>query len=127
MGNNEYSKSDASHDTGDSTSKVSEAWHDARDDAAKEGGAFIVGTGRSDFSNQVNNALGFPGIFRGAVDAKAAKITTGMKIAAAFALAKCVKEPTADRIIPTPFEKVVVRKIAAAVKKTAIKEGVVRQ
>lgn len=96
-------------------------------DEAKAGGAVVIATGRSDYPNQVNNALGFPGIFRGAIDAKATKITTGMKIAAAFALAKCVKEPTADKIIPTPFEKIVVKKIASAVKKTAIKEGVVRQ
>ncbi len=94
---------------------------------AKAGGAVVIATGRSDYPNQVNNALGFPGIFRGAIDAKATKITTAMKIAAAFALAKCVKEPSADKIIPTPFEKVVVKKIANAVKKTAIKEGVVRQ
>lgn len=95
-------------------------------DEAKAGGAAVIATGRSDYPNQVNNALGFPGIFRGAVDAKATKITTEMKIAAALALASCVPEPTADRIIPSPFEKIVVKKVSKAVKKAAIKAGVVR-
>ncbi|MBI4142082.1 NAD-dependent malic enzyme [Candidatus Woesearchaeota archaeon] len=95
-------------------------------DEAKSAGALVVATGRSDFPNQVNNALGFPGIFRGAVDAKATRITAEMKLAAAFALAGCVETPTADRIIPSPFEKNVVKRIAKAVKKAAIKVGVVR-
>lgn len=96
-------------------------------DVAKAGGAMIVATGRSDFPNQVNNALGFPGIFRGAIDAKATKITVEMKLAASLALASCVEQPTADKIIPSPFEKMVVKRVAKAVKKAAIKAGVVRQ
>ncbi|MBI4140898.1 NAD-dependent malic enzyme [Candidatus Woesearchaeota archaeon] len=95
-------------------------------DEAMAAGAVVVATGRSDFPNQVNNALGFPGIFRGAVDAKSTKITTEMKLAAAFALAGCVEAPSADRIVPSPFEKNVVKSIAKAVKKAAIKAGVVR-
>ncbi|MCB1135569.1 MAG: NADP-dependent malic enzyme, partial [Chlamydiia bacterium] len=71
-------------------------------DEAKAAGAAVVGTGRSDFPNQVNNVLAFPGIFRGALDAGATQITPEMKQAAARALAGLVQEPTADRILPTP-------------------------
>ncbi|MCI0618639.1 NADP-dependent malic enzyme [bacterium] len=92
---------------------------------AKAAGAAIVGTGRSDFPNQVNNALAYPGIFRGAIDAKATKITAGMKLAAAHALAESV-QPTADKIIPSPFDKGYMKKIAKAVAKQAKKEGVIR-
>jgi len=95
-------------------------------DEAKSAGAAIVARGRSDFPNQVNNVLAYPGIFRGALDAGAVKITKGMKVAAANALASCV-EPTADKIIPSPFDKGFVRKIAHAVAKAAKKEGVVRK
>jgi len=95
-------------------------------DEAEEAGATVVGTGRSDFSNQINNVLAFPGIFRGALDANAKTINNEMKIAAAHALANCVKKPSAEKILPSPFEKDVAKKIAEAVKKTAIETGVVR-
>ncbi|OGH10366.1 MAG: malate dehydrogenase [Candidatus Levybacteria bacterium RIFCSPHIGHO2_01_FULL_36_15] len=86
-------------------------------DLAKEAGAFIVGTGRSDFPNQVNNVLAFPGVFRGALDVRAKVITNKMKIAAAFALAECVYKPSVDNILPSPLDKRVSKKIAKAVKK----------
>ena len=79
-------------------------------DVAKEAGAFIVGTGRSDFPNQVNNVLAFPGIFRGAIDARAKRITRKMKIEAAYALAGCVENPTVDEILPSPLDKSVAKK-----------------
>jgi malate dehydrogenase (oxaloacetate-decarboxylating) len=82
---------------------------------AKEAGAFIVATGRSDFPNQVNNALIFPGMFRGALDCRATKITEKMKIAAAEALAKMV-QPEADRILPDITDKQIPKNIAKAVK-----------
>lgn len=84
-------------------------------DEAYEGGAFIVGTGRSDFPNQVNNLLAFPGIFRGAIDAKAKTITNSMKIGAAFALAACVPDPTAQNILPSSLDKSVPGRIAQRV------------
>ena len=93
---------------------------------AKDAGAAIVGTGRSDFPNQINNALAFPGVFRGALDAKAVRFTNEMKIAAARALAACV-EPTAERILPGVLDKSVAKKIAEAVKKQARAEKVVRK
>ncbi len=96
-------------------------------DEAKAGGAMVVATGRSDFPNQVNNALGFPGIFRGAIDAKATRITAEMKLAASLALASCVEQPDAGKIVPSVFDKNVVKRVAKAVKKAAIKAGVVRQ
>ncbi|NPA82329.1 MAG: malate dehydrogenase [Epsilonproteobacteria bacterium] len=103
----------------------------------------IVGTGRSDFPNQVNNVLGFPQIFRGALDVRARKITEGMKMAAAKALAKLAKEPVPDYvkkahgrgddmtfgpdyIIPSPFDKRVLPYVATAVAKAAIEDGVAR-
>ncbi len=86
-------------------------------DKAKEAGAFIVGTGRSDFPNQVNNVLAFPGVFRGALDARAKTITNHMKIMAAFALAQSVDKPTVENILPSPLDKSVVPAIAKAVKK----------
>ncbi|MBP6098697.1 MAG: NADP-dependent malic enzyme [Candidatus Levybacteria bacterium] len=86
-------------------------------DVAKNAGAFIVGTGRSDFPNQVNNVLAFPGVFRGALDARAKVITNHMKILAAFALAKSVDNPTVDMILPSPLDKTVAPAIARAVKK----------
>ena len=86
-------------------------------DAAKAAGAFIVGTGRSDFPNQVNNLLAFPGIFRGAIDARAKRINNKMKIEAAYALAGCVENPTVDEILPSPLDKSVAKKVAKAVKK----------
>ncbi len=90
-------------------------------DEAKKAGAFIVGTGRSDFNNQINNVLIFPGIFRGAIDAKAKTITTEMKIAAAFALAKCVETPTTEAVLPSVLDKTVAYRIAEAVARFAPK------
>ncbi len=84
-------------------------------DDAKAGGATVVGTGRSDFPNQVNNLLAFPGIFRGALDACAAQITPAMKLAAAHALADCVESPSADAILPDPLDQSVAPRVAAAV------------
>lgn len=91
-------------------------------DAAKSAGAFIIGTGRSDFPNQVNNVLAFPGVFLGAIEARAKQISNGMKIAAAFALAGCVKNPTVDNILPSALDKSVPKKIAKKVKEIYIKE-----
>ena len=88
--------------------------------------AAVVGTGRSDFPNQINNSLAFPGVFRGALDAKATMINNEMKIAAAHALANCVN-PTKDDILPYTLDKQVVPKVAEAVKKAAVESGVVRK
>ena len=87
--------------------------------------AMIVGTGRSDFPNQINNSLAFPGVFKGALEAKATMINNEMKIAASHAIASCVV-PTKDNILPYTLDKNVVPKVAAAVKKAAIETGVVR-
>lgn len=84
-------------------------------DVAKAAGAFIVGTGRSDFPNQVNNVLAFPGIFRGAIDVRAKTITNSMKIGAAFALAESITDPTIDNILPSALDKSVPMKIAKRV------------
>lgn len=98
-------------------------------DEAIKGGAAIVGTGRSDYPNQVNNVLAFPGIFRGALDAKATQITEGMKIAAAAALAEYVSESELSKtsILPNILAPNVSDKVAEAVKAKAIEEGVVRE
>ena len=94
---------------------------------ARAGGAAIVSTGRSDFPNQVNNCLGFPGIFRGALDAGATRITEGMQRAAAEALAALVGEDlTRERVIPSAFDPRVVPAVAAAVAQRAHQEGVCR-
>lgn len=87
-------------------------------DEAKAAGAAVVGTGRSDFPNQVNNVLAFPGIFRGALDGRAAKITEEMKMAAAKAIAGVIpeKELSADYVLPDPFNPAVVPAVAEAVK-----------
>jgi len=107
-------------------------------------GDVIVGTGRSDFPNQVNNVLGFPQIFRGALDVRATKITENMKMAASRALAKLAKEPVPDYIkeihkrgddmrfgpdyiIPSPFDKRVLPYVASAVAQAAIEDGVARK
>ena len=87
---------------------------------ALSAGASVVGTGRSDYPNQVNNVLAFPGLFRGALDAAAPQITTEMKLAAAFALANCVESPTAEMVLPSPLEKGVAERIADSVRKTAL-------
>ncbi|HJX55624.1 MAG TPA: NADP-dependent malic enzyme [Methanoregula sp.] len=94
---------------------VPEIWPDA----AKNGGAAVVGTGRSDFPNQINNVLAFPGIFRGALDARATRITDEMKIAAAHAIADYVSKPQRDRIMPNILDKGVTTTVAAAVAKAA--------
>ncbi len=78
-------------------------------------GAVIVGTGRSDFPNQINNAVVFPGIYKGLLECRAPKVTSAMKIAAAHALAGCIKNPTAQRIIPSIFEETTVDTIAQAI------------
>jgi malate dehydrogenase (oxaloacetate-decarboxylating) len=93
-------------------------------DEAKRAGAAIVATGRSDFPNQINNSLGFPGIFRGALDVRARKINEEMKLAAAYALAGLIKNPTSERIMPDPLDKNVVKAIASAVAKAAKNSGV---
>ncbi len=84
-------------------------------DEAKAGGAAIVGTGRSDFPNQVNNVLAFPGIFRGALDAAAPRITEKMILAAAHALAGSVDHPTADHVLPSALDASVAPRVARAV------------
>ena len=90
-------------------------------DLAKEAGAAVVGTGRSDFPNQVNNVLAFPGIFRGALDARARRITEEMKEAAARAIASCIPEDelSADYVLPDAFDSNVVKNVADAVMKVA--------
>jgi len=90
-------------------------------DEAFKGGAAVVGTGRSDFPNQVNNVLVFPGIFRGALDARAPAITSGMKIAAALALAGTVDKPSAEMILPHPLDRTVAPEIAKQVRAAARK------
>ncbi len=86
---------------------------------AYKGGAAIVGTGRSDLPNQVNNVLGFPGIFRGALDARAKRITPNMKLAAAKAIAESIDTPTQDMIIPPALDEVVAFRVAKAVEAAA--------
>ncbi len=87
---------------------------------AIQAGARIIATGRSDFPNQINNVLAFPGIFRGLLDARSAKLTNEMYIAAAYAIAGQVKEPNEDKIIPGPFDEGVAMAVAAAVRKKAV-------
>lgn len=84
-------------------------------DIAKETGAAVIATGRSDFPNQVNNAIAFPGIFRGALDNKVQKITDQHKIAAAAAIAALVEEPTADMIVPSVFDERLVSAVAKVI------------
>lgn len=95
---------------------------------AKEAGAAVVGTGRSDFPNQINNVLAFPGIFRGALDVRAKDINDEMKVAAAYAIADLIdeKDLNADYIIPNPFDKRVAPAVAKAVAEAAKKTGVAR-
>ena len=97
-------------------------------DLAKEAGARIVGTGRSDYPNQINNVLAFPGIFRGALDVRAADINEEMKLAAAYAIAGVVAEEelNEDYIIPKPFDPRVAPAVARAVAKAAMDSGVAR-
>ncbi len=97
-------------------------------DKAKEAGARVVGTGRSDFPNQINNVLVFPGIFRGALDCGATAITEKMKLAAAYALANHIPENelNEENIIPSALDRSVAFEIAEAVKKSAIESGNIR-
>ena len=97
-------------------------------DLAKKAGAAVVGTGRSDFPNQINNVLAFPGIFRGALDCRAIDINEDMKIAAAKAIAGIItdEELNAEYIIPAPFDSRVAPAVAKAVKEAAIKCGLNR-
>lgn len=85
-------------------------------DVAKQAGVAIIGTGRSDFPNQVNNSLAFPGIFRGALDHGVKKITDQHKLAAAEALANLVENPTIDKVVPTAFDAGVVEAIANVIR-----------
>lgn len=82
---------------------------------AFDAGADIVATGRSDFPNQINNVLAFPGLFRGALDARTEDITYPIYVAAAYAIADCVDEPTSEEIIPSAFDKRVAQKVAETV------------
>ena len=97
-------------------------------DAAKAGGARVISTGRSDYPNQINNVLAFPGIFRGALDVRASDINEEMKLAAAKAIASCVsdEELTAEYIMPMAFDKKVIRTVADAVAQAARDSGVAR-
>ena len=85
-------------------------------DVAKQSGVAIIGTGRSDFPNQVNNSLAFPGIFRGALDHGVKKITDQHKLAAAEALANLVENPTVDKVVPTAFDEGIVEAIANVIR-----------
>jgi malate dehydrogenase (oxaloacetate-decarboxylating) len=91
--------------------------------------AFIVATGRSDYPNQINNVLAFPGIFRGALNVRAKKITEGMKHVAARAIASCISpgELSPEYVVPSVFSREVVRKVAEAVERAAVKAGVARR
>ena len=97
-------------------------------DEAKKGGAFVVGTGRSDYPNQINNVLAFPGIFRGALDVRASDINEEMKIAAATAIADLVspEELSPDYIMPPSFSMTAHKKVAEAVSRAARESGVAR-
>ncbi|GED68274.1 NAD-dependent malic enzyme 4 [Brevibacillus reuszeri] len=95
---------------------------------AKAAGAAVVGTGRSDFPNQVNNVLAFPGIFRGALDTRATEINEAMKLAAVYAIADLItpEELSSDKVIPAPFDARIAPNVAAAVAKAAMDSGVAR-
>lgn len=95
-------------------------------DEARAGGAMVVATGRSDFPNQVNNSLAFPGIFRGALDSRAREINEQMKLAAAYAIASLVPLPSSEMIVPEPLDREVVRAVSAAVADAARKSGVAK-
>lgn len=101
---------------------VPEIWPDE----AKRGGAVVVGTGRSDYPNQINNVLAFPGIFRGALDVRASDINEEMKMAAAYAIANVISdaELCADYIMPAAFDKRVTQAVAQAVAQAAVQTGV---
>ena len=99
---------------------------------AREAGAAVVATGRSDMENQINNSLAFPGIFRGALDVRATGITDEMAIAAAYELADFAADPAhgglrADHLLPTMDEREVVPRVAAAVGTKAVEQGIARR
>lgn len=96
---------------------------------AKKGGARIIGTGRSDFPNQINNVLAFPGVFRGALDVRASNINEEMKVAAAYAIAETItkNEMNEENIIPPAFDRRIAKNVAEAVKKAAFASGVARK
>ena len=95
---------------------------------AKQAGALVVGTGRSDYANQINNVLAFPGIFRGALDVRARDINDAMKLAAAHAIADMVsdEELSPEYVIPAPFDQRVGPAVARAVAQAAIDSGLAR-
>ncbi len=95
---------------------------------AADGLAAVMATGRSDFPNQINNVLAFPGIFRGALDANAHSVTEGMKVAAAEAIANCVEDYELEPryVVPSVFDKSVAPAVAARVAEAAVREGVLR-
>ena len=97
-------------------------------DEAKRGGAAVIGTGRSDFPNQINNVLVFPGIFRGAFDVRASDINEEMKLAAAKAISSIVtdEELSAEYILPAAFDERICPAVAKAVAEAARKTGVAR-
>ncbi|HEY8444323.1 MAG TPA: NADP-dependent malic enzyme [Clostridia bacterium] len=97
-------------------------------DLALEAGAAVVGTGRSDFANQINNVLAFPAVFKGALSVRARRISQGMKIAAAYALASLIDESELrpDYVIPNVFDKRVCERVSRAVAEQAVKEGLNR-
>jgi len=91
-------------------------------DIAKSAGAVIVGTGRSDYPNQINNVLAFPGIFKGALAARAKTISTEMKLAAAYAIAKSIENPTVDAVIPSALDESLAQIVANAVEQAVYRE-----
>jgi len=97
-------------------------------DLALEAGAKVVGTGRSDYKNQINNVLAFPGIFKGALQVRATTINEEMKVAASFAIAGLVGEDelSPDYIMPLAFDKRIAEAVASAVAEAAIKTGCIR-
>jgi malate dehydrogenase (oxaloacetate-decarboxylating) len=97
-------------------------------DEAKAAGAAVIGTGRSDYPNQINNVLAFPGVFRGALDVRAVDITEEMKLAAAYAIADLIpdNELSPNYVIPDPFDKRVAAEVAASVARSAMETGVAR-
>jgi len=94
-----------------------------------DGLAAVMATGRSDYPNQINNVLAFPGIFRGALDANAYDITEGMKLAAAVAIAESVSDAdlSPEFVVPSVFDKTIVERVAPAVAAAAVKDGVIRK
>ena len=98
-------------------------------DVAKEAGAAVVGTGRSDFPNQINNVMAFPGIFRGALDVRASQINEEMKLAAAFAIAETLsdKEICATKVVPDALDPRVFHNVSKAVSEAAVRTGVARK